>query len=100
MDGTSNTAMVGEHIPFPNGTYASITGTGSIPQTIVYVSSANATFPSTDVDGKTPCPVPAVFGPGSLVSRCHEPMGGQPHREEKSTQNHRCHGMSQENQDR
>jgi prepilin-type N-terminal cleavage/methylation domain-containing protein/prepilin-type processing-associated H-X9-DG protein len=69
-DGTSNTAMVGEHIPFPNGTYASITGTGSIPQTIVYVSSANATFPSTDVDGKTPCPVPAVFGPGSLVSRC------------------------------
>jgi prepilin-type processing-associated H-X9-DG protein/prepilin-type N-terminal cleavage/methylation domain-containing protein len=69
-DGASNTAMVGEHIPFPNGTYASITGTGSIPQTIVYVNSANATFPSTDVDGVTPCPVPAVFGPGSAVSRC------------------------------
>jgi prepilin-type N-terminal cleavage/methylation domain-containing protein/prepilin-type processing-associated H-X9-DG protein len=68
-DGTSSTAMVGEHVPFPDGTRASIVGTGAQPDTIVTVRSSTA-FPTTDVDGKTPCPNPAVFGPGSLLSRC------------------------------
>jgi prepilin-type processing-associated H-X9-DG protein/prepilin-type N-terminal cleavage/methylation domain-containing protein len=67
-DGTSNTAMIGEHIPFPDGTRASITGTGAQPDTIVTVRSSTA-FPTTDVDG-SPCPNPAVFSPGSMVSRC------------------------------
>jgi prepilin-type processing-associated H-X9-DG protein/prepilin-type N-terminal cleavage/methylation domain-containing protein len=67
-DGTSNTAMIGEHIPFPDGSRANIAGTGAQPDTIVTVRSSTA-FPTTDVDG-SPCPNPAVFGPGSLVSRC------------------------------
>ena len=68
-DGTSNTAMVGEHIPFPNGDRASWVGTGASPDTVVTVRSTTA-FPTTDVDGVTPCPNPAVFGPPSMTSRC------------------------------
>src|SRR5262249_20322702 len=70
-DGASNTLLVGERPPQANGYWGRWLGAADYDATIWAINPSDNAPQQTSDDGKTPCPLPAIFSPGTANDRCH-----------------------------